>query len=83
VLLCRHHHWCVHEGGWTLVHTHDDGILALSPVVGVMTPLRDPGPALPGSSPPTASRPLLPGSLPATTAPAHAHRAREPALPPA
>ncbi len=108
VLLCRHHHWCVHEGGWTPVHTHDDGILALSPVVGVMTPLRDPGPVLPGSSPPTASAPLLPGSLPptesrpvlpgspptasapllpgrlpATTASAHAHRAREPALPPA
>lgn len=78
VLLCRHHHWSVHEGGWTLVHTEDEGILALSPVVGVMTPLRDPGPVLPSASPPADSRPLLP----ATTAPAHAHRAREPALPP-
>jgi hypothetical protein len=47
-----------------LVHTDDEGILALSPVVGVMTALRDPRPALPGSSPP-----------------AHAQRAREPALP--
>jgi HNH endonuclease len=65
VLLCRHHHWCVHEGGWTLVHTDDEGILALSPVVGVQTPLRDPRPVLP------------------TAAPAQAHRAREPALPPA
>jgi hypothetical protein len=46
------------------VHTHDDGILALSPVVGVMTPLRDPGPVLPGPSLPTDSRPLLPGSSP-------------------
>jgi Domain of unknown function (DUF222)/HNH endonuclease len=83
VLLCRHHHWCVHEGGWTLVHTEDDGILALSPVVGVMTPLRDPRPVLPGSSPPADSRPLLAGSLPATTAPTHPHRPREAALPPA
>jgi hypothetical protein len=48
VLLCRHHHWSVHEGGWTLVHTDDEGILAISPVVGVMTPLRDPGPVWPG-----------------------------------
>ncbi|MEO8899419.1 MAG: hypothetical protein ABI352_02210, partial [Candidatus Dormibacter sp.] len=38
VLLCRHHHWCVHEGGWTLVHTEDGGILALSPVVGCRHP---------------------------------------------
>jgi hypothetical protein len=67
VLLCRHHHWCVHEGGWTLVHTDHDGILAISTVVGVMTPLRDPGPILPGTLP-------LPD-------PAQHHRAREPALP--
>ena len=66
VLLCRHHHWCVHEGGWMLVHTDAEGILALSPVVGVQTSLRDP-------------RPVLPGATPR----ADAHRAREPALPPA
>jgi hypothetical protein len=52
VLLCRHHHWCVHEGGWTLLHTENEGILALSPVVGVQTPLRVPGPVLPAITPP-------------------------------
>ncbi|HEX4755631.1 MAG TPA: DUF222 domain-containing protein [Candidatus Dormibacteraeota bacterium] len=51
VLLCRHHHWCVHEGGWMLVHTDAEGILALSPVVGVMTSLREPRPVLPGALP--------------------------------
>lgn len=67
VLLCRHHHWSVHEGGWTLVHTEAEGILALSPVVGVMTPLRAVGPVLVGplAPPPSADR---------------AHRPREPAL---
>ncbi len=88
VLLCRHHHWCVHEGGWTLVHTEADGILALSPVVGVMTPLRDPGPVLPGALPAKAAGVVPPGttqrSAAAPTTPRdHAHRAREPALPPA
>lgn len=68
VLLCRHHHWSVHEGGWTLVHTDDEGILALSPVVGVMTPLRDPGPLLLATPAPPVPRD-------------QAHRAREPALP--
>jgi hypothetical protein len=66
-----------------LVHTDDDGILALSPVVGVQTSLRDPGRVLPGALPPADSRPLLAGAPQATMLPAHAHRAREPALPPA
>jgi Domain of unknown function (DUF222) len=87
VLLCRHHHWCVHEGGWTLVHTEADGILALSPVVGVMTPLRDPGPVLPGA-PSVLAGTVSPGttqrSAAAPTTPRdHPHRAREPSLPPA
>jgi predicted restriction endonuclease len=34
VLLCRHHHWCVHEGGWTLVHAHDDSKAQLERVLG-------------------------------------------------
>jgi hypothetical protein len=83
VLLCRHHHWCVHEGGWTLVHTEADGILALSPMVGVMTPLRDPGPVLPGTPPVTGAGVVSPDGQRQPTAPAHPHRAREPALPPA
>jgi hypothetical protein len=87
VLLCRHHHWCVHEGGWTLVHTEADGILALSPVVGVMTPLRDPGPVLP-AAPSVLAGTVSPGttqrSVAALTTPRdHPHRAREPSLPPA
>ncbi|HEY7927598.1 MAG TPA: hypothetical protein VIG86_09320 [Candidatus Dormibacteraeota bacterium] len=65
MLLCRHHHWSGHEGGWTLVDTDQDGILAISPVVGVQTPLRVPGPVLPRMPPPAEPDPP--------------HRAREPA----
>jgi hypothetical protein len=61
VLLCRHHHWSVHEGGWTLVDTDHDGILAISPVVGVQTPLRTPAPVLPGV-PPHAREPAPPAA---------------------
>ncbi|MEO8898250.1 MAG: hypothetical protein ABI473_06095, partial [Candidatus Dormibacter sp.] len=84
------------EGGWTLVHTEDGGILALSPVVGVQTPLRVPGPVVPGTlsadggrlprpgTPSTDAAGLLPPRTPLPPrAPAHTHRAREPALPPA
>ncbi|MBJ7609701.1 MAG: DUF222 domain-containing protein [Candidatus Dormibacteraeota bacterium] len=42
VLLCRHHHWCVHEGGWVLVRGEDGVILAVSPVAGTIFPLRAP-----------------------------------------
>ncbi|MEO8899270.1 MAG: hypothetical protein ABI352_11155, partial [Candidatus Dormibacter sp.] len=66
------------EGGWTLVHTEDGGILALSPVVGVQTPLRVPGPVVPGTLSADGARLARP-----PRAPAHTHRAREPALPPA
>jgi hypothetical protein len=61
VLVCRHHHWLVHEGGWTLVHTSENGVLAISPVVGVQTPLRDPGPVLP-MMPPHARDPAPPAA---------------------
>ena len=76
----------MHEGGWTLVHTEAHGILALSPVVGVMSPLRDPGPVLPGT-PPVHAGVVPPGTAERlaaapTTPRDHSHRAREPALPP-
>ena len=41
VLVCRHHHRCVHEGGWTMLAGEDE-ILVLSPVTHSMTPLRPP-----------------------------------------
>lgn len=31
VLLCHHHHWSVHEGGWQLVRAEGQGVLAIPP----------------------------------------------------
>jgi hypothetical protein len=31
LLLCSHHHWRVHEGGWQLVRTDDGRLLAIPP----------------------------------------------------
>jgi hypothetical protein len=31
VLLCYRHHWMVHEGGWQLVRTDHQQVLAISP----------------------------------------------------
>jgi hypothetical protein len=48
VLICRAHHWKVHEGGWRLIRT-DAGVLALPPVADDYgAPLGSP----PGSSQP-------------------------------
>jgi len=30
-MICRAHHWKVHEGGWRLIRT-DEGVVALPPV---------------------------------------------------
>ena len=43
VLLCRRHHWSVHEGGWQLVRTIDGDIATVSPLAGTMAPLRHVG----------------------------------------
>ena len=32
VLLCRRHHWMVHEGGWQVVKTDDEGLLPVGPM---------------------------------------------------
>ena len=39
VLICRAHHWKVHEGGWRLIRT-DDGVVALPPVADDYGPER-------------------------------------------
>jgi predicted restriction endonuclease len=31
ILLCHRHHWMVHEGGWQLVRSDDDRMLAIPP----------------------------------------------------
>ncbi len=31
VLLCHRHHWCVHEGGWQLLRSSEDGAIATIP----------------------------------------------------
>ncbi len=33
-LLCYRHHWMVHEGGWQIVRTDDDRMLAIPPPTG-------------------------------------------------
>jgi hypothetical protein len=40
VLLCRRHHWSVHEGGWQLIRRDDGIIAAVSPLAGSWLPLR-------------------------------------------
>jgi hypothetical protein len=39
VLICRAHHWKVHEGGWRLIRT-DEGVVALPPVADDWGPER-------------------------------------------
>ena len=34
VLLCHRHHWSVHEGGWQLVKTAQQRVLAVPPAPG-------------------------------------------------
>ena len=34
VLLCHRHHWSVHEGGWQLVKTAQQRVLAIPPAPG-------------------------------------------------
>jgi hypothetical protein len=31
ILLCQHHHWMVHEGGWRLSFAADDRVLTIPP----------------------------------------------------
>jgi hypothetical protein len=33
VLLCRRHHWMVHEGGWELTRSKNGEIAALPPII--------------------------------------------------
>jgi len=33
VLLCRRHHWMVHEGGWQILRTDTDGLLPVAPML--------------------------------------------------
>jgi hypothetical protein len=67
VLLCRRHHWAVHEGGWQLVRADDGAILTVAPVSGTMPPFRAPLPRALGGvrssvphAPPAAPRIPLP-----------------------
>jgi hypothetical protein len=32
VLLCQRHHWMVHEGGWQIAKTDDDGLVPVAPM---------------------------------------------------
>jgi hypothetical protein len=52
VMICRAHHWKVHEGGWRLIRA-DDGVLALPPVADDFGPGRG------------SSRPRAPDAPPA------------------
>jgi len=42
VLLCHRHHWMVHEGGWQLVRTEEDGFITIPPPTRFMPYLRRP-----------------------------------------
>ena len=39
VLLCGRHHWMVHEGGWQLVKTDEDGLLPVAPMLSFGLPM--------------------------------------------
>ena len=41
VLLCQRHHWMVHEGGWQVIKTEDEGLLPVAPMVVFGRPLRE------------------------------------------
>jgi hypothetical protein len=42
VLLCRRHHWMVHEGDWQIVHDSDGCMLTIPPTVTFASPARGP-----------------------------------------
>ena len=42
-LLCYHHHWRVHEGGWQLVKADDGRLLTIPPPPNWLPPARGPG----------------------------------------
>ena len=42
VLLCRRHHWSVHEGGWTLTRASDGSVLVRAPRGGPLCRARAP-----------------------------------------
>ena len=42
VLLCRRHHWMVHEGGYAIIPTENDGVLTFTPFSGMYPAGRDP-----------------------------------------
>jgi hypothetical protein len=42
VLLCRRHHWMVHEGDWQVVKTDDEGLLPVAPTYSFLSMPRGP-----------------------------------------
>ena len=42
VLLCRRHHWMVHEGDWQIVRDEDGNLLTIPPTVTFGPPVRGP-----------------------------------------
>jgi hypothetical protein len=42
VLLCRRHHWMVHEGDWQVVKTDDEGLLPVAPTYSFLGMPRGP-----------------------------------------
>ncbi|MGH7723429.1 MAG: DUF222 domain-containing protein [Candidatus Dormibacteria bacterium] len=46
VLLCRRHHWSVHEGGWRLVRARDGALLVAPPGGGPVHHTRAPDPCV-------------------------------------
>jgi uncharacterized protein DUF222/HNH endonuclease len=42
ILLCQHHHWMVHEGGWRLALAGDGRVLAIPPESGFYPSARSP-----------------------------------------
>ena len=46
VLLCRRHHWMVHEGGYAIARTESEGILTFMPLPGMYPMGRDPALAI-------------------------------------
>ena len=45
-LLCRRHHWMVHEGGWIMVRDNSDEILTLRTIAGDYPRAREPAEAV-------------------------------------
>lgn len=46
-LLCRHHHWLVHEGRWQIVRGEDGELYTIPPLGGSRSPMRSVGAPLP------------------------------------